>query len=40
MLLRLKSKMLIDKHIKEGSKAFKSLDATILKSFIFDRLGD
>ena len=37
-LLRLKNKMLIDQHIHEGSKDFRSLDATILKYFIFDRV--
>lgn len=37
-LLRLKNKMLIDQHIHEGSKDFRSLDATILKHFIFDRV--
>ncbi len=38
-LLRLKSKLLIDQHIKEGSKEYRHLDATILKAFVFDRLG-
>jgi len=38
-LLRLKNKLLIHKHIKEGSSDFKNLDATILKYFVFDRLG-
>lgn len=38
-LLRLKSKALIEKHIKEGSKDYKSLDAMILKTFVFDRVG-
>ena len=38
-LLRLKSKLLIDQHIKEGSKQYRRLDATILKTFVFDRLG-
>ncbi len=38
-LLRLKSKALIEKHIKEGSKDYKSLDAMILKTFVFDRIG-
>jgi len=38
-LLRLKSKLLIDEHIKGGSKEFRRLDATILKTFVFDRLG-
>lgn len=37
-LLRLKNKMLIDQHIQEGSKDYRSLDATILKYFIFDRV--
>ncbi|MCA9401448.1 MAG: DUF1015 domain-containing protein, partial [Candidatus Omnitrophica bacterium] len=37
-LLRLKNKMLIDEHVKTGSKDYKSLDATILKSFVFDKL--
>lgn len=35
-LLRLKNKMLIDEHIHEGSKDYRSLDATILKYFVFD----
>jgi len=38
-LLRLKNKMMIDEKIKEGSRDFKSLDATILKYFVLDRLG-
>lgn len=38
-LLRLKNRLLIDKHIHEGSKEFRSLDATILKHFILDRVG-
>lgn len=38
-LLRLKNKGLIDEHIHEGSKDFRQLDATILKYFIFDRVG-
>lgn len=38
-LLRLKSKTLIDKVVVEGSKDYKSLDAAILKSFIFDQVG-
>ena len=38
-LLRLKNKLLINKHIKEGSSDFKNLDATILKHFVLDRLG-
>ena len=38
-LLRLKSKTLIDKMVQEGSKDYKSLDAAILKSFIFDQVG-
>ena len=37
-LLRLKSKLLIDKYVKNGSKEYKALDATILKSFVFDRI--
>ncbi|MFA6378446.1 MAG: DUF1015 domain-containing protein [Candidatus Omnitrophota bacterium] len=37
-LLRLKNKALIDQHIHEGSKDYRSLDATILKYFIFDRV--
>jgi len=39
MLLRLKNKLLIEKFIKEGSKDYKSLDATILKHFVFDRVN-
>jgi len=38
-LLRLKNKLLIKKHIEEGSDEHKSLDATILKHFVFDRVG-
>jgi uncharacterized protein (DUF1015 family) len=38
-LLRLKNKMLIDEHIKEGSKDYRNLDATILKHFVFDQIG-
>lgn len=37
-LLRLKNRLLINKLINEGSKEFKSLDATILKHFVFDQL--
>ena len=38
-LLRLKNRLLIEKFVKEGSKEYKSLDAAILKSFVFDRVG-
>jgi uncharacterized protein (DUF1015 family) len=38
-LLRLKNKLLIDQLVSEGSKEFKSLDATILKYLILDRMG-
>lgn len=38
-LLRLKSEVLIDKIIKEGSADFRRLDVTILKYFILDRLN-
>ena len=38
-LLRLKSRLLINKHVKEGSPEYKKLDATILKTFVFDRVG-
>ncbi len=38
-LLRLKNKMLINEHINEGSREFRSLDATILKNFILDHTG-
>ena len=38
-LLRLKNKMLIDQHIRQGSRDLRSLDANILKHFILDRLG-
>ena len=38
-LLRLKNRSLIDKFVKEGSREYKSLDAAILKSFVFDRVG-
>ncbi len=39
LLLHLKNKLLIDKHIKSGSVSFRHLDATILKHLILDRLG-
>ncbi len=39
VLLRLKNKLLIDKYLTEGSKEFRSLDATILKGFVLDRAG-
>lgn len=38
-LLRLKSKTLIDKVVSEGSRDYRTLDAAILKSFIFDQVG-
>jgi uncharacterized protein (DUF1015 family) len=38
-LLRLKNKMLIDEFVKEGSHDYRHLDATILKVFVFDRIG-
>lgn len=38
-LLRLKNKLLIDEFVKKGSKELKSLDANILKCFIFDKVG-
>ncbi len=38
-LLRLKNKLLIEEHIKEGSKEYKSLDASILKYLVLDRVG-
>ncbi len=38
-LLRLKNRLLIDEIVKEGSKDFRELDATILKYFVLDRLG-
>lgn len=38
-LLRLKNKAQIDHFITEGSPEYRRLDATILKYFIFDRLG-
>lgn len=38
-LLRLKNKMLINQHVKGGSDDYKRLDATILKYFVFDRIG-
>lgn len=38
-LLRLKNKLLIDEFVKEGSTDYKSLDATILKAFVFDKVG-
>ncbi len=38
-LLRLKNRLLIDEVVKEGSKDYRHLDATILKHFVFDRIG-
>ncbi len=38
-LLRLRNKSLIDNFIREGSKEYKHLDATILKHFVFDKAG-
>ncbi|MBN1869089.1 MAG: DUF1015 domain-containing protein [Candidatus Omnitrophica bacterium] len=38
-LLRLKNRLLIDEFVKEGSQEYKNLDAVILKSFVFDRVG-
>lgn len=38
-LLRLKNKSLINEYIKEGSVDYKSLDASILKFLVFDRVG-
>lgn len=38
-LMRLKNKALIDKVIKEGSRDYRRLDASILKFFVFDKLG-
>ena len=38
-LLRLRNKLLVDKFIKEGSREYKHLDATILKHFVFDKAG-
>ena len=37
--MRLKNKTLIDKMVKDGSKDYRSLDAAILKAFIFDQVG-
>ena len=31
--------MLVDQYISEGSREFRSLDATILKHFVFDKIG-
>ena len=39
VLLRLKNKLLIEKYLKEGSREYRSLDATILKGFVLDRAG-
>jgi uncharacterized protein (DUF1015 family) len=39
LLLRLKNKLLIDKFITEGSADYKSLDASILKFLVFDKIG-
>jgi len=39
ILMRLKNKALIDKTITEGSREYRRLDATILKYFVFDKLG-
>jgi len=38
-LLRMKNQLLINEQIKEGSRDFKNLDATILKHFILDKIG-
>lgn len=38
-LLRLKNKLLVNKVVKEGSSEYKNLDATILKYFVFDKVG-
>jgi uncharacterized protein (DUF1015 family) len=38
-LLRLKTKMLIDKMVKEGSRDYRNLDAAILKAFVLDQVG-
>lgn len=38
-LLRLKSRTLIEKLVKEGSTHYKNLDAAILKAFVFDQVG-
>ncbi|MBF0531557.1 MAG: DUF1015 domain-containing protein [Candidatus Omnitrophica bacterium] len=38
-LLRLKNKRLVNDKVKEGSAAYKALDAAILKSFVFDEIG-
>jgi uncharacterized protein (DUF1015 family) len=37
--MRLKNKMLINEYVTEGSKDYKNLDASILKAFVFDRVG-
>ncbi len=37
-LLRLKNKMQIDQHIKEGSRDYRGLDSLILKAFVLDKL--
>jgi uncharacterized protein (DUF1015 family) len=39
LLLRLKNRMIIDKYVKEGSKDYRRLDATILKCLVFDKVG-
>lgn len=38
-LIRLKNKMLINEYVTEGSRDYKNLDASILKAFVFDRVG-
>lgn len=38
-LLRLKNRLLVEAFVKEGSQEYKNLDAVILKSFVFDRVG-
>lgn len=38
-LLRLKNKLLIHEHVKEGSPDYRELDAIILKCFVLDRMG-
>lgn len=39
LLLRLKNRSIIEKFVKEGSKEYRKLDATILKCLVFDKVG-
>lgn len=38
-LLRLKNRLLIEQYVRQGSREYKNLDATILKCFVLNRIG-